>query len=114
MSLSCRDVAIARSLTFLCRSCIDWASFLLLDVRRSPLECLSRFPLTFCDAIQIGNEEIEAIPIGNRVFLGLFQAVSVRSCGLAIVSLASIAPALQVLYLSMFQVAAYPIAVAVR
>ncbi|ORY75669.1 cation transport protein-domain-containing protein [Leucosporidium creatinivorum] len=74
-------------------NCIDWAAFLLLD---------------------IGNEEIEAIPIGNRVFLGLFQAIAVRTSGLAIVSLATIAPALQVLYVSMFQVAAYPIAVTIR
>lgn len=38
------------------------------------------------------------------MFLGLFQAVAVRSAGFAIVSLATIAPALQVLYVSMFQV----------
>lgn len=75
---------------------------------------LTPCPFVNCRSLQIGNEEIERIPIGNRVFLGLFQAIAVRTSGLAVVSLATIAPALQVLFVSMFQVAAYPIAVSIR
>lgn len=69
-------------------NCVDWVSFLVLD---------------------IGTPAIEAIAVGTRVFVGLFQAIAVRAAGFAIISMATIAPALQVLYVVMFQVAAYPV-----
>lgn len=40
--------------------------------------------------------------------------MAVRSAGFAIVPISDIAPALQVLYLIMFQVAAYPLAISIR
>ncbi|KAK4698324.1 Trk/Ktr/HKT type cation transporter, partial [Phenoliferia sp. Uapishka_3] len=60
--------------------CTDWFAFLILD---------------------IGNPQIDSIPIGTRVINGLFQALSVRSGGFAIVNLSTIAPALQFLYVVM-------------
>ncbi|BGP04531.1 hypothetical protein JCM10049v2_000333 [Rhodotorula toruloides] len=76
-----------------CLNGIDWASFLVLD---------------------IGNPQIEALPTGVRVIDGLFQAVAVRTAGFAIVSLSTVAPALQLLYVIMMYIAVYPIAVSIR
>ncbi|BGP12490.1 hypothetical protein JCM10213_005472 [Rhodosporidiobolus nylandii] len=76
-----------------CLNGIDWACFLILD---------------------IGNSVIESIPTGVRVIDGLFQAFAVRASGFAIVPLASVAPALQLLYVIMMYIAVYPIAVSIR
>ncbi|KAK4058039.1 hypothetical protein OIO90_000778 [Microbotryomycetes sp. JL221] len=72
---------------------IDWVSFLVLD---------------------IGNPEIEQIPVGTRIIDGLFQSFAVRAAGFTIVGLANVAPALQMLYVVMMYVAVYPIALSVR
>ncbi|TDL24427.1 TrkH-domain-containing protein [Rickenella mellea] len=72
---------------------IDWILFLLLD---------------------IGNPPIQSIPPGVRVVAGLFQAVAVRCGGFQVVSLGSLAPAVQVLYVVMMYVGALPIALGVR
>ncbi|KAM0793243.1 hypothetical protein ACM66B_000706 [Microbotryomycetes sp. NB124-2] len=72
---------------------IDWVSFIVLD---------------------IGNPEIEAIPVGTRIIDGLLQSFAVRAAGFTIVSLANVAPALQMLYVVMMYVAVYPIALSVR
>ncbi|KZV64154.1 TrkH-domain-containing protein [Peniophora sp. CONT] len=71
----------------------DWAAFMILD---------------------IGIPEIEAIPTGIRVLLGVLQSVAVRLAGFTAFSLATIAPAMKVIYLIMMYIAAYPIAMSVR
>ncbi|GEM06129.1 potassiumion transporter [Rhodotorula toruloides] len=76
-----------------CLNGVDWASFLILD---------------------IGNPEIEALPTGVRVIDGLLQACAVRAAGFSIVSLSTVAPALQLLYVIMMYIAVYPIAVSIR
>lgn len=55
-------------------SATDWFFFLVLD---------------------IGNPEIEKIPIGTRFIIGLLQATAVRSSGFAGVTLSALAPAVQ-------------------
>lgn len=52
----------------------DWFCFLVLD---------------------IGNPDIDSIPIGTRVVAGLYQAIAVRAAGFGIVPLARIAPAVK-------------------
>jgi Trk-type K+ transport system membrane component len=52
----------------------DWVSFLLLD---------------------IGNPEIDSIPVGHRILDGLVQSAAVRSAGFSVVNLANLAPAVQ-------------------
>ncbi|GAA6035920.1 hypothetical protein JCM8097_005165 [Rhodosporidiobolus ruineniae] len=79
--------------TLVCLNAIDWVCFLVLD---------------------IGNPVIEEIPVGTRVIDGLFQAFAVRAAGFSIVPLASVAPALQLLYVIMMYIAVYPIAVSIR
>lgn len=46
----------------------DWVSFMVLD---------------------IGNEVIEAIPIGTRLAIGLLQASAVRAAGFATISIST-------------------------
>ncbi|KZS87287.1 TrkH-domain-containing protein [Sistotremastrum niveocremeum HHB9708] len=74
-------------------NCTDWFFFLVLD---------------------IGNPEIETIPVGTRIALGLLQATAVRAAGFATVSLSALAPAVKVLYVTMMYVSVYPIAMSVR
>ncbi|BGP36458.1 hypothetical protein JCM10449v2_000359 [Rhodotorula kratochvilovae] len=76
-----------------CLNGIDWACFLVLD---------------------LGNKVIEELPVNTRVIDGLFQAFAVRAAGFSIVPLASVAPALQLLYVIMMYIAVYPIAVSIR
>lgn len=71
----------------------DWVAFLVLD---------------------IGNEVIESIPVGTRVLDGLFQSIAVRAAGFQTVSLLTLAPSVQMLYVIMMYISAYPIAMSVR
>lgn len=52
--------------------------------------------------------------LSQRIIDALFQAFAVRAAGFSIVSLASVAPALQLLYVIMMYVAVYPIAMSIR
>lgn len=52
----------------------DWVSFMVLD---------------------IGNDVIEAIPVGTRIAIGLLQASAVRAAGFATVSISALAPAVK-------------------
>ncbi|KDN49926.1 TrkH-domain-containing protein [Tilletiaria anomala UBC 951] len=71
----------------------DWVMFLLLD---------------------IGNPIIEAIPVGQRIFDGLVQGVAVRAAGWQVVSILTLAPAVQTLFVIMMYLSAFPIAMSVR
>ena len=82
---------LVASLMFL--SSIEWICFVLLNHGLPLLEDLSG---------------------GQEALAGIFQSVAVRSSGFAIVSMNSIAPGLQFLYVIMMYVAIYPIAMAVR
>ncbi|KAF8648539.1 hypothetical protein AX16_006243 [Volvariella volvacea WC 439] len=72
---------------------LDWLFFMILD---------------------IGNSVIESIPIGTRLLAGLMQGIAVRAAGFAIVPLASLAPAVKVLYVVMMYISVFPIAMSVR
>ncbi|PPQ64955.1 hypothetical protein CVT26_015675 [Gymnopilus dilepis] len=60
------------------------------------------------------NPAIASIPVGVRVLDGFMQAIAVRAAGFAIVPLASLAPAVQVMYVFMMYISVYPIAMSVR
>ncbi|CUA74180.1 Low-affinity potassium transport protein [Saccharomyces cerevisiae S288c] [Rhizoctonia solani] len=64
--------------------------------------------------LDIGNDVLEAIPVGTRIAIGLLQASAVRAAGFATVSISALAPAVKVLYVTMMYVAVYPIALSVR
>jgi len=71
----------------------DWVCFLVLD---------------------LANSQILQINVGQRIVDGLFHAFSVRTGGFYIVNLSQIVPALQVLYVVMMYVSAYPVALSIR
>ena len=52
--------------------------------------------------------------MGLRVLNGIFQAASTRTAGTAIVNIASLHPGIQVSYLIMMYISAFPIAISVR
>lgn len=89
---------------------IDWAFYPILNVgpwKRFLITC----QLTFA---QIGNNKITQIDTGLEVINGLFQSLAVRAGGFYVVSLSSIRISLQVLYLVMMYISAYPVAITMR
>ncbi|KAG2356590.1 cation transport protein-domain-containing protein [Suillus spraguei] len=62
--------------------------------------------------LDIGNPDIDSIPLGTRVIAGLYQTVAIRAP--AIVPFASVAPAVKVVYVIMMYISVYPIALSVR
>ena len=50
--------------------------------------------------LDIGNAEIDSIPLGTRFAAGLLQAIDVRAAGFNIVTVAGLAPAVQCVYLA--------------
>ncbi|KAG6828526.1 hypothetical protein H0H92_007654 [Tricholoma furcatifolium] len=77
------------------------------------------FALTMTDwfffmVLDIGNPVTEAIPLGTRFVVGLFQGIAVRSAGFSAVNVAGLAAGVQVLYVVMMYISVYPIAMSVR
>ena len=69
-------------------------------------------PLIRC---QLNDPTVTDIgPPGYRVLDGLFQAVSTRTAGFALVNLANLHPGIQVSYLIMMYISVFPIAISVR
>ncbi|KAK4641940.1 hypothetical protein QC761_505260 [Podospora bellae-mahoneyi] len=66
------------------------------------------------EVLNIGNPPIESIPPGSRVLDGLFQAIAVRSGGFYVVPIPSVYIGLQVLYVIMMYISAYPVVVTMR
>ncbi|KAG7087410.1 hypothetical protein E1B28_013378 [Marasmius oreades] len=66
------------------------------------------------EVLNIGLEAYESLTIGPRIICGLFQGLAARASGFSIVPLASLAPALQFLYVVMMYIAIYPIAISIR
>ncbi|KAF9222488.1 TrkH-domain-containing protein [Gyrodon lividus] len=69
----------------------------------------------FCFMVlDIGNPVIDSIPFGTRFVAGLLQTIAVRASGFGIVPVASVAPAVKVMYVIMMYISVYPIALSVR
>lgn len=62
----------------------------------------------------IGNPTMEAIPLGQRIFIALFEGFSIPSGGYAIVSPSAMYFDVQVLWLVIFYTAAYPHIITMR
>ncbi|KAF8890777.1 cation transport protein-domain-containing protein [Infundibulicybe gibba] len=98
-------------------------SFLLDHPRRCSTNSLFRFPshqtwfLVIClvgfsviewvafEVLNIGLDVFETLPRGVRIVSGLFQGLAARASGFSIVPIASLAPALQFLYVVMMYIA---------
>ena len=64
--------------------------------------------------LQINLATVWSIPAGPRTISGLYQALGVRTTGLYIISLADIAPALQVLYVGAMYISGLPVILSLR
>lgn len=64
--------------------------------------------------LNIGNEAIDSLGPGVQVLDGLFQALAVRSGGFYVVAIAATRISLQVLYVIMMFISAYPVAMTIR
>ena len=45
--------------------------------------------------LDIGNPEIESVPLGTRFVIGLLQALAVRAAGFGTISVSALAPAVK-------------------
>lgn len=114
-----RDTELHHSLTFLLqypRRC-----FLLLFPRNNTWilfatqVAIDLLAWVFWNILNIGQPSVDpGIPAGQRVMDGLFQALGVRSGGLYIIHLSTVAPALQFLYLALMYTSAFPLIMSLR
>lgn len=66
------------------------------------------------EVLNIGNPGIEALPMADRIFAGWFQAIAVRAAGFAVVSISTLYPAVQLLYMIMMYISVYPVSITMR
>lgn len=82
------------------------------------------------EVLNIGNDAVEALPMTDRIFAGWFQAIgkyhcshplcitniisAVRAAGFAVVSISSLYPAVQLLYMIMMYISVYPVSITMR
>ena len=64
--------------------------------------------------LNIGVPAVESIPGGTRTIDGLFQAFGARTSGFFIITISSLAPALQVTYLAAMYISSLPIIISLR
>ena len=96
-----------RCFTLLFPGSATWWLFAILVI-------LNGIDLIFFIILDINDPTITAIPSGLRWVDGLFQASSTRTAGFAVVNLADLHPAIQVSYLIMMYISAFPIAISMR
>jgi len=66
------------------------------------------------EILNIGNPELEKLPMGDKIMAGLFQAISVRAAGFAVISISVLYVGVQVLYLIMMYISVYPVVITMR
>ncbi|KAJ8503159.1 hypothetical protein ONZ45_g11106 [Pleurotus djamor] len=66
------------------------------------------------EVLNIGLPAFEALSVGPRTIAGLFQGLSARASGFAIVPIANLAPAVQFMYVILMYIAVYPVALSIR
>ncbi|SJK96839.1 uncharacterized protein ARMOST_00085 [Armillaria ostoyae] len=66
------------------------------------------------EVLNTGLEFYDAMSTGAKIVSGLFQGLAARASGFTMVPLASVAPALQFLYMVMMYIAVYPVAMSIR
>ena len=75
---------------------------------------LNGIDLIFYIILDLNDSAVTSVSPGYQFLDGLFQAVSTRTAGFAVVNLAALHPAIQVSYLIMMYISVYPIAISVR
>ena len=75
---------------------------------------LSGFDWGGFEFLNTTNANITTIPIRTRILDGLFQAISIRSAGFNIISIAQLSIASQILCLAMMYISVYPVVITMR
>lgn len=96
-----------RCFTLLFPSRATWILFLILVA-------LNSVDLVLFIILDLTSGPIKSIPVGYRIMCGLFQAISTRTCGLTIVSMADVHPAVRVSYMIMMYISVFPVAISMR
>lgn len=96
-----------RCFTLLFPSAATWWLFTILVI-------LNGLDLIFFIILDLNDPVITTMPPGIRFIDGLFQASSTRTAGFSVVNLAQLHPAIQVSYLIMMYISAFPIAISMR
>jgi Trk-type K+ transport system membrane component len=96
-----------RCFTLLFPSSATWWLFGILVI-------LNGLDLFFFLVLDLGDNYISQIPVGNRFLDGLFQAVSTRTAGFAVTNLQLLHPAVLVSYLIMMYISVFPVAISIR
>jgi Trk-type K+ transport system membrane component len=96
-----------RCFTLLFPSGATWWLFVILVI-------LNGLDLIFFIVLDLNDPVVTVLPPGIRFVDGLFQATSTRTAGFAVVNLALLHPAIQVSYLIMMYISAFPIAISMR
>jgi Trk-type K+ transport system membrane component len=96
-----------RCFTLLFPSRATWWLFTILVI-------LNGLDLIFFIILDLNDPVITVLSPGIRFVDGLFQASSTRTAGFAVVNLAQLHPAIQVSYLIMMYISAFPIAISMR
>ncbi len=96
-----------RCFTLLFPSNATWWLFFILII-------LNGIDLILFVILDLHNEVLKPVPVGYRVLDGLFQAISTRTAGFAVVDLSKLHPAIQVSYMLMMYVSVMPLAISIR
>ncbi|RMZ81610.1 hypothetical protein DV737_g2455, partial [Chaetothyriales sp. CBS 132003] len=96
-----------RCFTLLFPASATWWLFTILVI-------LNGLDLIFFIILDLHDSVVTGMPSGIRLVDGLFQAMSTRTAGFAVVNLSELHPAIQVSYLIMMYISVFPIAISVR
>lgn len=96
-----------RCFTLLFPRAATWWLFTILVI-------LNGLDLLFFVVLDLNNSAVEDLSGWEKFLDGLFQAASTRTAGFAVVNLAALHPAIQVSYLIMMYISAFPIAISMR
>ncbi|KAH8169082.1 cation transport protein [Sarocladium implicatum] len=66
------------------------------------------------EILNINNNQVEALGLGQRIMDGWFQSISVRAAGVTVIPLPSLYIAMQVVYLIMMYISVYPVVITMR
>ncbi|CZS92547.1 uncharacterized protein RAG0_03156 [Rhynchosporium agropyri] len=64
--------------------------------------------------LDLNDETVMSLSPGTRILAGWFQATSTRTAGFSVVNIAELRPAIQVSYMIMMYISAFPVAMSVR
>ena len=66
------------------------------------------------EVLNLGLPVVKDLPVGTRIFDGLFQSTGLRTSGAYVVMMSSLAPALLVVYIVIMYISSYPIVMTLR